>query len=45
MTNKRKPTKSVRISLRTYELLRRIAFKAHKPMSAIIDEWAAKQKA
>jgi hypothetical protein len=42
--NKNRVTKSVRISLRTYELLRRIAFKAHKPMTDIIDEWAKSQK-
>jgi hypothetical protein len=39
-----KKTKVVRVSLRTYEMLRRIAFKAHKPMTAIIDEWAQSKK-
>jgi hypothetical protein len=44
MKKKTKITKSIRVSLRTYELLRRIAFKAHKPMTAIIDEWANANK-
>ncbi len=42
MKNK-KPTKNVRISLRSYELLRRIAFKAHKPIVDILDEFVSKK--
>lgn len=45
MTKKKAaPTKGIRVSLRTWELLRRIAFKAHKPMKVIIEEWAATHK-
>lgn len=44
MKNKKKPSKQVRVSLITYELLRRMAFKAHKPMTEIIDQWALSKK-
>jgi hypothetical protein len=35
---KKKQTKQVRISLKHYELIRRVAFRAHKPMTAILEE-------
>jgi hypothetical protein len=31
-------TKQVRISLKHYELIRRLAFRLHKPMSAVLEE-------
>lgn len=37
-TKELKESKLVRISLRDYELLRRLAFKAHKPMILILEE-------
>ena len=40
----KKKTRQVRISLRAYELLRRWAFKAHKPMVEIIDELVLAKK-
>lgn len=36
---KKKVTKHIRVSLRAYEILRRMAFKAHKPMVDILDEF------
>lgn len=44
MKIKKKPTKQVRMSLRAYEFFRRLAFKAHKPMVQIIDEWVVKNR-
>ena len=37
-TKKPKVTKQVRISLTHYEQIRRVAFHAHKPMTAILEE-------
>lgn len=31
-------SKQVRVSLKAYEQVRRVAFRAHKPMSSILEE-------
>ena len=38
-------TKTIRISLRAWELLRRMAFKSHEPMSKIIEAFIHSKKA
>jgi hypothetical protein len=35
---KKKQTKQVRISLKHYEQIGRLAFRAHKPMTAVLEE-------
>jgi hypothetical protein len=35
---KKKQTKQVRISLKHYEQIRRIAFRAHIPMTAVLEQ-------
>jgi hypothetical protein len=44
MKTKKKVTRQVRISLSTYELVRRIAFRLHKPIGVVIDEVIASKK-
>jgi hypothetical protein len=36
--DKKKANKQIRVSLKHYELTRRVAFRKHKPMSAVLQE-------
>jgi hypothetical protein len=40
---KQKVSKQVRVSLKHYEQLRRAAYRAHKPMAAILEEIIAQR--
>lgn len=35
---KKKETKQVRISLKEYEVIRKLAFKKHKPMTVVLED-------